>query len=180
MGWFSSWFGKPKPVEDEGCLACGNADVEILGEDAYRCSACGHEGGDGLARVKLLQLGKQLAAKPLEERRAWPAQEIRDLCQLYAAVPTHEDLKRARERDRSVSDPALRELPVLLQDMENVLDQAFPKIDRLVMMGRAAGSDIPGLEEALARVTLLPRDVDSAEIHARLREVEEILGAVAV
>jgi len=66
-------------------------------------------------------------------------------------------------------------LPVLLQDRENAVTQAIPKIDRLVVVGRAAGSDIPELERILPPLVALPQDADPAEVHAHLRHAEQML-----
>ena len=45
FGWL---FGKKTPAGDV-CVVCESADLEALAPDAYRCRACGHEGGDGYA-----------------------------------------------------------------------------------------------------------------------------------
>ncbi len=39
-------------IEEDVCVACESRDLEIVGGDAYRCRACGYEGGQGWARVQ--------------------------------------------------------------------------------------------------------------------------------
>jgi len=38
---------KNDPIADDRCVSCDSADLEMLTAAAYRCNACGYEGGSG-------------------------------------------------------------------------------------------------------------------------------------
>lgn len=48
LGWL---FGKRDRPADDVCVACGSAELEALAPRAYRCAACGYEGGEGYAEL---------------------------------------------------------------------------------------------------------------------------------
>jgi hypothetical protein len=63
-------FGRaPKPTGPT-CLACDSRQVEMLAHAAYRCHACGHEGGDGLPAYLADRRRSELLALPEAERLA--------------------------------------------------------------------------------------------------------------
>lgn len=54
----------------ESCVACDGTDVTLLGPAAYRCNACGYEGGDGLAALHRAEREAAFARMPEAARRA--------------------------------------------------------------------------------------------------------------
>ncbi len=57
-------------IRDDSCVACEGADLTPLGPGAYRCNACGYEGGSGLQKMKDDQRRAQIDALSPEARRA--------------------------------------------------------------------------------------------------------------
>jgi ribosomal protein L37AE/L43A len=55
---------------DDVCVACNSPMVDRLAPGAYRCSSCGHEGGEGWAAHREAQLRAEIAAMPPAARRA--------------------------------------------------------------------------------------------------------------
>lgn len=65
-------------ISDDECVACGSKDVTIVAEGAYRCNACGYEGGSGLAKLQdKARLDAILAMSDDDKRRSG----IQDLTQ---------------------------------------------------------------------------------------------------
>jgi len=56
-------------ISDESCVACDSADVTSLGPGAYRCNACGYEGGSGLAAMQEQNRLAQFDQMSPDERR---------------------------------------------------------------------------------------------------------------
>ena len=38
-------------IPDDVCVACDSQDLTVIGQGAYRCNACGYEGGSGMAQL---------------------------------------------------------------------------------------------------------------------------------
>jgi ribosomal protein L37AE/L43A len=64
-------------IDSSACIACDSSDLEVLGPGAYRCSACGYEGGDGLSALH--EAAEQASVDKLEpaERRKQALAEVR-------------------------------------------------------------------------------------------------------
>jgi ribosomal protein L37AE/L43A len=70
VGIFDRLFASRSAKRGPTCLACESTDLESLATDAYRCRACGHEGGDGFpAYAEVERMTKILALAP-EARQA--------------------------------------------------------------------------------------------------------------
>lgn len=56
-------------IRDDSCVACDGTDLTPLGPGAYRCNACGYEGGSGLQKMKDDQRRAQIDALSPQARR---------------------------------------------------------------------------------------------------------------
>ena len=56
-------------ISDESCVACDSKDLTSLGPGAYRCNACGYEGGSGLAAMQEQRRLAHFDRMTPEERR---------------------------------------------------------------------------------------------------------------
>ena len=63
-------FGRAPKPSGPTCLACDASDVELLTHAAYRCHACGHEGGDGLPAYLADRRRAEILALPEANRLA--------------------------------------------------------------------------------------------------------------
>ena len=73
MNFFKRLFGGGKKSGDTdkaACIACEETNLEILAADAYRCTSCGYEGGDGYAAY--------LAGKKREKFTGYSRAELLD------------------------------------------------------------------------------------------------------
>ena len=76
-------------IADDRCVACDSTDVEELGPDAYRCRACGYEGGSGLARMIEQQRRAAFDRMGPEQRRKSARKDLDDARTfLMAAIGT--------------------------------------------------------------------------------------------
>jgi hypothetical protein len=66
------------PVRDDVCVACNSAQLTSLGTNAYRCNACGYEGGSGLMAMRDAAKTKKLEAMSPEQRRASGLKDLRE------------------------------------------------------------------------------------------------------
>ena len=57
------------PISDNECVACGSKEVTVVAEGAYRCDACGYEGGSGLAKLQDEAHVKGIEAMSDEDKR---------------------------------------------------------------------------------------------------------------
>lgn len=156
--WLRSAFGGSRKSEAR-CLACDSTELVFMAEAAYRCSSCGHEGGDGLpawiaarkrAEIEALSPAQRsaLARKQLEAARNLLEGIHVDVGagtgQVAAAVVLSLAVGRigaqladdSREEEERVMATAFREL----LESEQLLDQAaialgyqllIPPIERL-------------------------------------------------
>ncbi len=60
------------------CIACESRDVEELGKDAYRCRACGYEGGDGYAAYQRGLARKAFETWPLDKRKDEAIKDLKE------------------------------------------------------------------------------------------------------
>lgn len=68
LTWLRGRFGAaPK---GPSCLACDSTELESLAPDAYRCSSCGHEGGEGLPAWIAARKRSEIEAMSAEQRQA--------------------------------------------------------------------------------------------------------------
>ena len=67
------------------CIACGSYRLTLMGPGAYRCMACGYEGGDGLAAQVEAERQVALASEPPEAREA---AALRDLFEAERLLST--------------------------------------------------------------------------------------------
>lgn len=90
------WFlPKPPPaVSDDRCVSCHSDDVERLFEGAYRCRACGYEGGSRAGDVFMEEKRAALKAGPPKARYDRAIDElasarrvIREVIGVLAEVP---------------------------------------------------------------------------------------------
>jgi hypothetical protein len=68
--WLRGAFGKSARGTQARCLACDSTELVFLAADAYQCSSCGHEGGDGLPAYLAARKRSQIAAMSPEQRIA--------------------------------------------------------------------------------------------------------------
>ncbi|TVQ94968.1 MAG: hypothetical protein EA397_00505 [Deltaproteobacteria bacterium] len=54
-------FSTTPSVDEDGCIACGSTDLEVIAPGAYRCLICGYEGGPGFAALQAKQQRDRLA-----------------------------------------------------------------------------------------------------------------------
>jgi len=80
-----AWSLLESQSELESCVACGSSAVMPIAFETYRCSECGHEGGEGLAEYLLERRRRGFDAMPESER----------------LVSGHKDLLRARDDVRA-------------------------------------------------------------------------------
>ena len=114
------------------CLACGKAELETLGPDVYRCSTCGHEGGDGLPAWIAARERSEITAMSPEQRAALALEHLEAARNLLAGVHSEPELGIPRADFAST-----------------VLEQAVPEDeDRLLA---AALRDLLESEQSLER-----------------------------
>jgi hypothetical protein len=70
LTWLRRTFGRSASEPDASCLACESTELEHLALDAYRCSICGHEGGEGLSAWLAARKRSEIAAMSPEARAA--------------------------------------------------------------------------------------------------------------
>lgn len=68
LTWLRSVFGGSGRKVQLQCLACDSTELVFVAEDAYRCSSCGHEGGDGLPAYLAARKRSQIEALSPEQR----------------------------------------------------------------------------------------------------------------
>lgn len=68
-------------IADDRCVACDSTDIDKVADDAYRCRACGYEGGPGWARMQQEKAAARAAALP-------PAQRKKEAIQLLSEART--------------------------------------------------------------------------------------------
>lgn len=103
------------PLDDGRCSACDDGDLEVLAPYAYRCLACGYEGGDGYVVWQAERRRAEHARLDGPTRRALAASLIEaahgELEGARAAARDAHDLLMADQRPRgrgAVKGPSLR------------------------------------------------------------------------
>lgn len=76
--WIKGIFGGGEKDDDGSCLVCGATELAVLAADAYRCGACGYEGGDGYATWKEAGLKEALRRRDPRDLRAAAAKTLAD------------------------------------------------------------------------------------------------------
>ena len=65
-------------IDDASCVACGSTDLEVVAEGAYRCMACGYEGGSGRAALQEAAERAAIEKLPMPERRQRARAELEE------------------------------------------------------------------------------------------------------
>lgn len=92
--------GMKAEIADDECVSCGERSLTSLGPNAYRCNACGYEGGSGLKAIQEAAHHARIDALSPQERRASglrDLQEARDL--LVAAQATFVSARHSAAMD---------------------------------------------------------------------------------
>ncbi len=65
------------PIFDDECVSCGSREVQVQGEGAYVCLACGYEGGSGRAAMRKQTLAGRYASLSPQEKLEAATEHIR-------------------------------------------------------------------------------------------------------
>ena len=84
--WLRSTFGKSARNTEPRCLACDSTELVTLAEAAYRCSSCGHEGGEGLPAYLAARKRSQIAAMSPAQRTAMVRKHLAAIGNLLAGL----------------------------------------------------------------------------------------------
>jgi ribosomal protein L37AE/L43A len=63
-------------IKDDVCVSCDSEDVTMQGQGAYRCNACGYEGGSGRAAIQHKAKQEALEALDPAQRRSGPVSAL--------------------------------------------------------------------------------------------------------
>ena len=69
LTWLRRTFGRSSEPAAR-CLACDSTELELLAHDVYRCSSCGHEGGEGLSAWLAARKRSEITAMSPDQRAA--------------------------------------------------------------------------------------------------------------
>ncbi len=177
--WLSGLFGGNKAPAAPTCVACESTDLEMLAPEAYRCNACGYEGGEGWAKLQRARKLSRLEALPTKELVSSVAADLEDLrLLLLTAVEPEDDepgLRFSVEVDGfgtdGMPDPeveARRERAAAYERGQDELAHMEPVLKLLVSKGVDIEEELAALP-AQRKVPLADAD-DVVEYVAELRQ----------
>jgi hypothetical protein len=145
------------------CLACDGTELETLGPDAYRCSSCGHEGGEGLPKWLAARKRAEIAAMSPDQRIALALRRLEAARNLLAGINLQQEQLGIPNMDlatvvleRSVPEDEDRLLAIALHDLlesEQQLDQAAMALsDELRIPPMQRVSNVPLRGQARTRL----------------------------
>lgn len=194
--WFQSWrMGNALRAEIDAsrCVACDSDDLHLVADEAYRCRACGYEGGPGWARMQKDRAKAKAAALPPAQRKAEALAFLKDARVLLlgargsmkgARAASHHDLIGIGNDPMGMGDESQEKWGRVNNAMQDV-GEARQLVEKAAM--RLQGG-VPGFEadDPVVGAAVLDRHVDGPLVnlmaHSRIDEmaghVEGLLGAV--
>lgn len=72
------------PISDDECVSCGSREVQVQGEGAYVCLACGYEGGSGRAAMREQTQAERYASLTPEARQEAVTDHVRTAARILS------------------------------------------------------------------------------------------------
>jgi hypothetical protein len=177
--WLRRAFGGSVRSTQARCLACDSTELEILGPRAYRCSTCGHEGGEGLPEWLAARKRAEIVAMSAEQRLALALRHLEGARNLLAGINLQQeqlgiptvDLATATLKV-SIQEDEQRMVVTAFRDLlesEQLLDQAATALsDQLLIPPMQRVTNVPLRQQARARLIEIAR--------AQQTELERLAG----
>lgn len=194
--WLQSWrMGDAlrAEIDTSRCVACDSADLDAAAEDAYRCRACGYEGGPGWARMQRERAEAKAAALPPAQRKGEALRCLQDARVLLlgargsmrgARAASHHDLIGIGNDPMGMGDESSEKWGRFNSAMRDV-GEARQLVERASM--RLQGG-VPGFaaDDPVVGAAVLDRHLDGPLVnllaHSKIDDaaghVEALLGAV--
>lgn len=128
MGLFDRLFKSRSAPSGPACLVCESTQLEWLATEAYRCRACGHEGGDGLPAHAKAEAIRKIHALAPEARRALAERALRQAGNILAGI--HLDSIRV-DPVKAAADTVLK-VGTALAGMNMAFDDSRDDRDRAI------------------------------------------------
>lgn len=129
MGFFDRLFKSRSAASGPVCLVCDSAELEWLATEAYRCRACGHEGGDGLPAHLQAEAVRKILALPPEARRALAEKGLPQARNMLEGI----HLDSLRVDSVSAAADAILHVGSALAGIQVLADDARQDRDRAIM-----------------------------------------------
>lgn len=166
-------------ADDSTCVACDGTDVTELGPGAYRCNACGYEGGSGFADLQRSQDRAKVDALSPAQRKASARSDLENARALLlgakgtlsgANIDSTMDLvglagAGTQERQQEKQLKLVRAAGEL-QQATQLLDDALYKLGSV-----GAGVSLPELDPMLLNTEMfLDNLATDLAMHSRIRD----------
>jgi hypothetical protein len=190
LAWLRNVFGGTSSSDEPTCLACESTDLEVLAADAYRCSSCGHEGGEGLPAWYAAREKAKIEAMSPAERLDLAHRSLSEAQGLMTGASL-----RGGEGNFNGGDVVIAAAAVTSavagaavgfylssnsdrkEEQQRVLGQAFRDLlesEHLLDRAATALADellIPPME----RLSVMPLHLDQASTHTKLTQAAQVL-----